>query len=213
MDTKQVFSQYGSTGGDRPSKARYCPRCGTACVTKDVAGKSRAVCPCCGFIEFLNPSPVIAVLVRNDDSILLGRRSGGSFKAGAWSLPCGYIEFDEDFLSAAIREAREETGLDIELESIVNVAYNYLSPKIHSLAVVLLARPIGGTLCAGDDFDEVRWIPLSAPLPPLAFESDDYVIGRLRKGDLGGIAVDSRFSRRKDPAPASARSTGSTEGF
>jgi 8-oxo-dGTP pyrophosphatase MutT (NUDIX family) len=66
------------------------------------------------------------VLIEKDGQVLLGQRSG-SYGAGKWGLPQGFIEFDEDFLSAAIREVKEETGLDVEIRSIISVVSNFLS--------------------------------------------------------------------------------------
>ena len=49
-------------------------------------------------------------------------------------------------LTAAIREVKEETGLDVEIRSILSVVSNFLSPRLHTLAIVLLARAVGRLL-------------------------------------------------------------------
>ena len=64
----------------------------------------------------------------------------GSFKGGKWSLPGGFIEYDEDFLSGGIREIKEETGLNIKINAIISVVSNFLSPKLHTLVIILLAQ-------------------------------------------------------------------------
>ena len=61
----------------------------------------------------------------------------------------GFIEYDEDFLTAALREVKEETGLDVEIRSLLSVVSNFLSPRLHTLAIVLLARVVGGELERG----------------------------------------------------------------
>jgi ADP-ribose pyrophosphatase YjhB (NUDIX family) len=120
----------------------------------------------------------------------LGQRAAG-FGANQWGLPQGYIEFDESFLDAAIRETKEETGLDVEILSILNVVSNFLSPGLHTLAIIVLAGIRGGELCPGDDLSALAWIPLSGPLPDMAFEADTRIIQRVRETQLQeGLPVD-----------------------
>jgi ADP-ribose pyrophosphatase YjhB (NUDIX family) len=125
----------------------------------------------------------------------LGKRRGG-FGGGKWCLPQGYIEFDENFLNAAIREVKEETGLDVEIRSILNVVSNQLSPRLHTLAIILLAGIVAGEPCAGDDLEVLEWVPLSGPLPEMAFEADERIIERYQKTKFkGGLPVDPDFAR------------------
>jgi ADP-ribose pyrophosphatase YjhB (NUDIX family) len=133
------------------------------------------------------------VLIERDGQVLLGRRSGrvGTAK---WGLPMGFIEHDEDFLTAACREVKEETGLDVEICSILSVVSNFLSPRLHTLAIVLLARVTGGTLQAGDDLEAVEWFPLAGPLPEMAFEADAHICERFYRTRLGGAPVDPRYA-------------------
>ena len=91
----------------------------------------RLECPKCGFILYQNPSPGVAVLIVDDDRVLLGERAKNVFLGGKWSLPGGFIELEEDFLSAAHREIAEETGLSIRIISVVSVVSNFLSPELH----------------------------------------------------------------------------------
>jgi ADP-ribose pyrophosphatase YjhB (NUDIX family) len=144
-------------------------------------------------VRFRNPSPGAVILIERDGQVLLGRRSG-KVGTGQWGLPMGFIEFDEDFLTAAIREVKEETGLDVEIRSILSVVSNFLSPRLHSLAVVLLARVIGGELEAGDDLEAVEWFPLAGPLPEMAFEADAHICERVYRTRLEGAPVDPRYA-------------------
>jgi ADP-ribose pyrophosphatase YjhB (NUDIX family) len=133
------------------------------------------------------------VLIEKDGQVLLGKRSG-SYGTGKWGLPQGFIEFDEDFLSATIREVKEETGLDVEIRSILSVVSNFLSPSLHTLAVVLLAHVIGGELHAADDLEAVEWFPLAGPLPEMAFEADAHICERYYKTQLEGAPVDPGYA-------------------
>jgi ADP-ribose pyrophosphatase YjhB (NUDIX family) len=134
------------------------------------------------------------VLIEQQGTVLLGRRRGG-FGAGKWGLPQGYVEYDEDYLTAAIREVKEETGLDVEIRSIINVVSNLLSPGLHTLAIVLRAGVVGGELRAGDDLESLEWVPLSEPLPEMAFEADEMIIERYRMKLKEELPVDPGFAR------------------
>ena len=133
-------------------------------------------------------------MIEKEGYVLLGKRGVG-FGKGKWGLPQGYIEFDEDYITGAIREVKEETGLDVEIRSIINIVSNLLSPELHTLAIVLLAGVVSGELCAGDELEILEWVPLSGPLPEMAFEADEYIIERYRQTELDwGLPVDPDFA-------------------
>jgi 8-oxo-dGTP diphosphatase len=196
MQAKQVFSTYNWKEDGNLGRFEYCPFCGTQLALIEKGGKPRPACPSCGFVQFRNPVPGVVVLVDMDGHVLLGKRRGG-FGEGKWGLPQGYIEFDEDFLTAAIREVKEETGLDVEIRSILSVVSNFLSPRLHTLAIVLLARVVGGELRAADDLEAVEWFPLSGPLPEMAFEADTHICERYYRTQLEGAPVDPGYAARE----------------
>jgi ADP-ribose pyrophosphatase YjhB (NUDIX family) len=190
MPTKQVFSAYDRQSEAKAGQFWYCPLCRTELSLREKGSQPRPACPSCGFVHYRNPLPGVVVVIENEGSVLLGQRSGG-FGAGKWGLPQGYIEFDESFLSAAIRETRDETGLDVEIRSILNVVSNFLSPTLHTLAIIVLAGITGGELQAGDDLEALAWVPVSGPLPDMAFEADTRIIERVRETQLKrGLPVD-----------------------
>jgi ADP-ribose pyrophosphatase YjhB (NUDIX family) len=94
--------------------------------------------------------------------------------------------------TAAIREVREETGLRVEIRSLLSVVSNFLADDLHTLVVVLLGRVAGGVPQAGDDLEELRWFPLEGPLPPMAFQADRHIIERYCLTRLSGAPVDPR---------------------
>jgi ADP-ribose pyrophosphatase YjhB (NUDIX family) len=157
-----------------------------------VEGYERDKCRDCGFLHYQNPKPGVVVQIRRGDSVLLGKRRG-TVAFGKWCLPGGFINFEEDYLTAAHREIREETGLEIEITGIISVVSNFFLPEMHTLVVVLSGVPAGGELRAGDDLGEVDWFPLEGPLPPLAFESDAHILERTAAGDAAPTPIDPRF--------------------
>ena len=198
MEARQVFYAYSGQDDGTVGQFKFCPLCGTPLALEERGGLRRPACPNCRYVQFRNPSPGAVVLIEKDGQVLLGRRSG-TVGTGKWGLPMGFVEHDEDFLTAAIREVKEETGLDVEIHSIPSVVSNFLSPRLHTLAIVLLARVVGDELerpapCAGDDLEAVQWFPLSGPLPEMAFEADAHICERYFRTRLQGAPVDPRYA-------------------
>ncbi len=142
----------------------FCPQCGTRLEQQQVGDRVRPVCPACGFIYYLNPVVAAGVLIEQDGRIALIRRGVEPGK-GLWGLPAGYVEADESVEEAAIREAREESGLEIELDGLMGV-YSF-GHDVSSRGVLILyaAHVVRGTLRAGDDAVEVAWFTPES-LPP-----------------------------------------------
>jgi 8-oxo-dGTP diphosphatase len=132
-------------------------------------------------------------MILKADHILLGRRSEHPGK-GQWATPSGYIEFDEDFLTTGVREAKEETGLEVEIVSILNVTDSFFPPKHHFLNVYLLAHVVSGQLRAGDDMESLQWFPVCGPFPDMAFPEDIDLIEYFRShSNESGIWVEKGF--------------------
>ena len=183
MWSKQVFEHYPRQGRVADGFT-YCPCCGTQLLLAERDQVLRPTCPACGFVQYRNPSPTVSVLVVDGDRVLLGKRGGEPGK-GTWSLPSGYISYDDDFIHTAVREAKEETGLEVRVCSILNVVSSFVSPRYHFLGIYVTARVVGGQLEAGDDLDAVEWFPLQGPLPEMGFEEDLVAIELQRKGCVG----------------------------
>jgi len=155
----------------------FCPRCGTEMEEAEVAGRVRHVCPACGFVLYRNPVPGVGVLVEMEEGLVLIRRKEEPF-AGWWALPAGYIEADESVEQAAVRECKEETGLDVELLELFGV-YSFPEGPVQSGIIIFYrARPVGGELRAGDDAAEVHVFPPDSLPEKLAFRTHREVIAR-----------------------------------
>ena len=157
---------------------RFCPQCTTALEAQLHGRQQRAVCPACGYVHYRNPTVGVAVVVLQEKSILLGRRSAASSYGGMWCIPCGHVEWDEEIRAAATREFHEETGLEVRLGEVVAVHSNFHAPRRQTVGVWFRGYPTGGTLRAGDDLDQVAYFPLDAP-PELAFPTDQLVLTQL----------------------------------
>jgi ADP-ribose pyrophosphatase YjhB (NUDIX family) len=191
LQVKQVFVHYERVD-QRMGEFKYCPFCRTQLVLVESEHRLRPVCPSCGFVQHRNPAPTVSILVVDEGRVLLGKR-GGSPGKGTWSLPSGYIDYEEDFLTTAIRETKEETGLDIKVDSIINVVSSFVSPRFHFLGIYVVARVIGGKLEAGDDLEAVEWFLPEGPLPEMGFQEDVDIIQMYTDG-LAGLPIDPNYA-------------------
>lgn len=133
---------------------KYCPKCATELVSRPSGDRARPTCPACGYVFYLNPVVGAGALVETDGRVVLVCR-GAEPKAGYWSLPAGYVEADERAEEAAVREVREETGLEIEIDEMLGV-YSFGREPQTGVLILYAAHLTGGELRAGDDACEVR---------------------------------------------------------
>jgi ADP-ribose pyrophosphatase YjhB (NUDIX family) len=110
----------------------------------------------------------VGVVLVNDGQLLLIKRGNEPGK-GLWAVPGGKVRLGEGLAEAARREAREETGLDVEIGKVAWVG-EHLSDSHHIVLIDFHAKVIGGELAAADDADEAAWVDLecldSYPLTP-----------------------------------------------
>jgi len=103
---------------------------------------------------------VDAIIKTNDDKVVLVKRKNPPYK-GWWALPGGIVEYGETVEEAVKREVKEETGLEVEIEKLVNVYSDpNRDPRGHFISICFLCRRIGGTLEAATDAAEVSVFPL-----------------------------------------------------
>jgi ADP-ribose pyrophosphatase len=108
----------------------------------------------------------VSAVILQDGKLVLVKRGVEPGK-GKWSIPGGAVELGERVRDAAVREAKEECGLDIKLvgdtpmDAIDNIIVGENERlQYHYIILQFLARPRGGTLRSGSDAAEVRWVPL-----------------------------------------------------
>jgi 8-oxo-dGTP pyrophosphatase MutT (NUDIX family) len=102
---------------------RYCPTCGSPLEVRALkAGeRERPACPACGFVLYLDPKVAVGTIIRAEDERLVLVRRAIEPGYGLWVFPGGYVDRGEQVLDAALREAREESGLDIRIDRLVNI--------------------------------------------------------------------------------------------
>jgi ADP-ribose pyrophosphatase YjhB (NUDIX family) len=166
---------------------RFCPSCGGALEARLLkAGEPhRLVCTACGFILYLDPKVAVGTIITTDDARIVLVRRAIEPGYGLWVFPGGYVDRGEQVTTAAIREAREEAGLDVRLDGLINI-YSY--PGVPLVVIVYTASIVGGELCTDDECLEAGlFSPDDIPWAALAFRSThdalkDYLAGRGRQG-------------------------------
>ena len=150
---------------------RFCPACGGSLAARLLkAGEpERLVCGACGFVFYMDPKVAVGTIIRTADNRLVLVRRAIEPGYGLWVFPGGYVDRGEEITTAALREAREECGLDVRLDRLVNV-YSYKGGA--PIIIVYSATMIGGELCNDDECLEARLFrPEEIPWAELAFRS------------------------------------------
>jgi len=178
---------------------QFCPRCGGVFDRRRLkpSEPERLICTKCGYIFYLDPKIAVGTIIRTSISASLPASLPASIPAqrvvlvrraiepgyGKWVFPGGYVDRGEMLVAAAIREAREECGLDVRIDGLVNV-YSY--PGRAPVIIVYAATAIGGALAAADDecLESAEFDNESIPWNDLAFRSThdglrDYLAGLL----------------------------------
>lgn len=150
---------------------QFCQQCGEKLANKKVDHKERPYCSSCGFIVFQDPKVAVLVLIQIKSKLVLVKRDINPY-IGHWSFPSGYVDRSEKVESEAIREVKEETGLDVELVKLLGVYSQSDNPVI---LIVYIANMIGGKLEALDEVQEIALFPVNN-LPELPFPNDHQII-------------------------------------
>lgn len=137
-------------------------------------------------VEYKNPAPTVDIIIEIDDGslssghpgIVLIKRRNPPF---GWAIPGGFVDYGETLEAAAVREAREETGLDVTLVRQFH-AYSdpARDPRKHTISTVFIARARGVPVAA-DDATEACVFPVAALPEPMAFDHAD-ILRDYRKG-------------------------------
>lgn len=135
--------------------------------------KGGVTCPSCGkeFMSHKYPFPTVDILIRRlkegKEAVILVRRKNPPH---GWAIPGGFLEYGESAETSAIREAKEETGLDVKLTGLLGV-YSDPSrdPRFHTISTVYTAEAEGEPK-ADSDAAEVGTFPQDGLPAEIAFD-------------------------------------------
>lgn len=166
---------------DDPQPHHFCPRCGGPLEMHTLDEESVPICTVCGRRHYRNAKPCAGTLILRDGCVLLVHRDCEPYK-GYWDIPGGFMRADELPQAGAIREAREETGLDVQIVELLGFysdTYDFQGERYPILNIHFVAQADGDPV-AGDDADDLRWFPLDALPEQIAFAHAPQVLADLR---------------------------------
>ena len=153
------------------SDFRFCPVCGGSLESRSLRNgdPARLVCTACEFVFYLDPKLAVGTIITDEQNRVVLVRRAIEPGYGKWVFPGGYVDRGEEVRAAAVREAREETGLEVRLDRLINI-YSYAGRV--PVIVVYSATMMGGCLGCDDEGLEARFFePETIPWEELAFRS------------------------------------------
>lgn len=140
-------------------------------------------------MSWSNPIPAVGVVCLRGDEVLLIRR-GAPPRLGEWSLPGGRIEPGESVRAAALRELREETGVEARLIGLIDVVDGvFPDAGRHYVLIDFAAEWLSGEPTAGDDAADAAFVPVVEALALVAWSETRRII-------------EAAVAMRNDAAPA-----------
>lgn len=118
-------------------------------------------------MHFEDPKVAVAVLTGRDGKVLLARRNHDP-GMGLWTFPSGFVDRGEELQTAAVRETREEVGVEVRIDRLLAVRSASGNPVI---LIAFAATILSGEPAPGDEATEVGFFARDA-LPPMAFPHD-----------------------------------------
>ena len=137
---------------------RFCPADGTGLEAKGSESYGM-VCPTCGRSWYRSSAPAVGAAIVDGERVLVTVR-GIEPEKGKMDLPGGFVEVDEHPMDALAREAREELGVEVEVEErpMLLAVHTYGTEGEYVLAIGFRAQIVSGEPSPADDVAEIRWV-------------------------------------------------------
>jgi ADP-ribose pyrophosphatase YjhB (NUDIX family) len=129
----------------------------------------KIICPHCtkDTGRYLTPAPTVDIIIETSGGIVLIKRKNPPY---GWAIPGGFVDYGESVENAAVREAKEETGLDVKLTGLLGVYSDPArDPRFHTISTVFIGTAEGAPE-GHDDAAEAQIFTIDALPEPLAFD-------------------------------------------
>lgn len=154
-----------------PTQFKFCPRCATSLEHFQEGHQARRRCPACGYIHYNNPVPAAGGIIVRDGAICLVRRAFEP-RRGFWSLPAGFMEYNESPRQCAERELTEETGLVARATDVLGVYSGFDDPRQHAVLIVYwMEESDRRPAMSGDDAEAVEFFRRDTLPKDIAFRA------------------------------------------
>lgn len=154
----------------------YCPQCrAELVVTEGAGGESHPSCPKGHFTYYANPPAAASGVIEKDGKYLVLQNAHEPSK-GQWEIVGGFIQAGEGAEEALVREAKEETNLDVEILSYIgSFASVYGETGIKTVSVAFHTKVTGGELRISPESSDHRWVGLNE-FPPMAHRDNQEAV-------------------------------------
>ena len=127
-------------------------------------------------VKYVPPMPMVNQVIYKGNKILIGKR-GKAPHFTEWGLPGGHFSYKEKIEVASARKAKEETGLDVEVEQVIHTSSDFgVDPRSVNVAITHLCRYKAGKFTPTEDVKEIMWLDVRKPMP-----KDVEIIGAFTK--------------------------------
>lgn len=169
---------------------KFCSECGHSIETRTFENetKQRFFCPACDIVHYQNPKVLVAIYATWQDKILWMRRNTEPLK-GLWEAPSGYVEENEDLVTAAVRELREETHAEVDVNKIqLHMVGNLL--HMNQIYIVYQAPLLEPRFKPTEEASEVQLFsrddfPIDEFAYPEVADNVDLIYRDLARGEFG----------------------------
>ena len=129
---------------------KFCPKCASELITVDIEDRKRQRCPSCDFVHWDSPIPVVAAIVEHEGKVILTRNKGWPEK---WvGIVAGFLEKNETPENGALREVKEELGLDGEIISFVG----HYAFRMRNQIIFAYHIRAEGEIVLGDELESIK---------------------------------------------------------
>ncbi len=154
-----------------PPPPRFCPQCAARLSSPDG-------CDDCDWIHYRDPKVAVVVLATDEQDRLLYIRRNHEPAMYQWAWPSGFVDAGERVEDAAVREVREETGVEVEIGRLLGV---WSETGDQTVVIAFRAAAAGGVLRPGPEALAAAWIPIgrSASMPGPVFPHDESILASI----------------------------------